>query len=520
MKDIPLKILTTIEAYQILGVEYTSPDFYQLIGLIDTLINQHKNKERLPVYIYSHADKLRLLEEDKDVESNIIKTPPLGKSPTLHYLSEIAEYPGRGIFILLDLSKEFYNDASKSFHPAIPSYIRSIASNRNKDKKVIFLSEKINVAPDLLRIFPVINIPLPNLESRINTINNFVEEELNNEVQLSCNDIAIAAAGLSQGEIEQQMQYFKTQCNLEEKPYTSSGLQIHINKYKTELLRKLKVEVSEPKQVDFGGHENLKLWLDEAYALMQPSIAEYGLPRYKGCLLGGVSGCGKTLVAETIAAKWNLPLIKLSIPALKGGLVGQSENNLKNALAMLKGIYGVLLIDEVEKAMAGLNTDSSGVSGGMVSILLDYMNAQDSQFIIATANNVKKLPSELLRAGRLNERWFVGLPGEDARLEIFKIHLYKDPRRITLSHRQSLNRDLKILVDKTEGFSGAEIAEIVLRGLTSAVLNQRPQKPLLCDFTSNFPVPLSVSHPERFRETMEWAKNARHTSNNFALSNV
>ncbi len=230
-------------------------------------------------------------------------------------------------------------------------------------------------------------------------------------------------------------------------------------------------------------------------------------------LLAGVSGCGKTLVAKSIASQWNMPLIKLSLGALKGRYVGESEGNLKQALELTKYIDGILLIDEVEKGTAGHGTDSTGVSGGMLSILLDHMNEQDNQFVVLTANNVAQIPSELLRSGRINERWFVDLPGRRSREEIIKIHLFADPRRVDPDYQDQLEPEILQLVDRTQGYSGAELEEIVLRGLRQAICQKRPRQPMLKDFIKDLPVPLKTFNNQQHQKVEEYKKYARLTSN-------
>lgn len=518
MSNITLNLQSTIESHNLIGIEYISPDFDQIIDLVDQLVNSKRKEEnQVPIYVYSHAQKLQRVIEGIGEDSNVLKSVPMGADPTIPYLKEFMDYPGSGVFIFKDLHQSFYHKPSKTFCPIIPSYLRTIAScefETDQYKKIIFLGEKIEIAPELLRLLPVLTIPLPNQQSRENAIQSFlIDKQLNHTLELDIYNIARAAAGLSTGEITQQIHYHYHQCFLENQDISSVRVQQHITHYKTNLLKKLKIEVIEPRPTNFGGHEILKQWLNDAKVLMQPAMASYGLPPYKGCLLGGVSGCGKTLVAETIAHEWNLPLIKLSIPALKGGLVGQSENNLKNALKLIENIKGIVLLDEVEKAISGRGTDSSGVSDGMLSILLDWMNAQDSQFIVATANDVKRIPSELMRSGRLNERWFVGLPGKDARREILEIHLFNDSRKIDPDYRETLETQvIDILVGKIEGLSGAEIAETVIRGLRTAVLNQRPQRPILQDFLQDIPASLAKSHSEQHQEIMAWSQNAKPTS--------
>ncbi len=510
------KTIAAIKAYQAIGIQYYAPDFKQWIDWLANTISSVPAMTNIPIFYYSQATGLFRVKYNTFEQSDILAPVQPGQDPVSHYLKEYLNYQGKGIFIMTDLDKYFFNTSSNSYHKLASSYLRTITTiveqSQEISKRLIFLSEKIDLEADLLRLVPILDFPLPNQISRENTIAEVLaEKEIEQGIEVE--KIAKAAAGLTLNEIEDRINNYYFYRQQENKEFNNSSLLESMTEYKTSLLKKLKIEVANPKQTQFGGHEVLRKWLQDAYQLMQPQISEeYGLPKYKGCLLAGVSGCGKTLVAETIAHEWNLPLIKLSIPSLKGGLVGQSENNLKNALKLIENIEGIVLIDEIEKAIGGRGTDSSGVSDGMLSILLDWMNAQENQFVIATANDVTRLPSEVLRSGRMNERWFVDLPGTKARKQILEIHLYQNSKRVEPKYKKSINDYLLELVDRTQGFSGAELQEIVLRGLRQAVIEGRPRQPMFKDFVVDLPAKLSESHPEQHKAIVAWGKNARPTS--------
>ena len=268
-----------------------------------------------------------------------------------------------------------------------------------------------------------------------------------------------------------------------------------------------------PSDKTFGGHDLLRRWLEGVREIIKPEARAYGLPFPKGCLLAGVSGVGKTLIAQSISNSWNLPLIKLSIPALKGGLVGESENNLKRALELIKMVEGVVLIDEIEKAVSGAGTDSSGVTGGMLSILLDYLNENEQHFVICTANDIFSIPSELMRKGRLDKLWFAGLPSSTERDEILKIHFFRD-NRVADDYTDKVLEFLPLLVDRTENFSGAELAALVIEGLNNIYLEGRARKPQSDDFIpligSN--PPLAVTQAEKHAKIMQTSQRFQWTS--------
>lgn len=178
----------------------------------------------------------------------------------------------------------------------------------------------------------------------------------------------------------------------------------------------------------------------------------------KGILLVGVQGCGKSLISKGFGAWLNWPVLRLDVGALMGGVVGESEGNMRSALRLVDAVAPcVLWIDEIEKAVGG-HASSAKSDGGtllrMVGQLLTWMQEHTSRvFTVATCNDFSKLPPELTRAGRFNERFFVDLPTLSERVEIARIHL--------LRVKASPEFDA-FIAGLTEGFSGAEIEDVVL----------------------------------------------------------
>lgn len=517
------KVIAKVWTHQIVCIEDEAANAVNWIIWFANQIYRHDQK---PFYTYNMAEGMRRFGEVGDpssasrvklgfAETDIFDKPELGVDPVTYYLDQFVKFKDDGIFVFQDLHKSIVDPRTGTYDPLIVSYLRTIASDSEIDthytKRLIFLGQKIELPDELIRLIPIVNFPLPNLRTREAAVSQSILTSGTIE-NIDKNLIAEAASGLTVTEISAQIKNCHQNASMVGANFDTPNILAHVIDYKTRLLERLKVQVYPTSNAQFGGHEILKDWLDEAYLMMQPEIAEYGLPKYKGMLLAGVSGCGKTLIAKSIASSWNLPLIKLNLGELKGRYVGESEQNLKKALSLIGYLEGVLLIDEVEKTTAGSNSDSTGVSTNMLSQLLDYMNEQSKQFVVLTANNVAQIPSELLRSGRINERWFVDLPGKKSRREILDIHLFSDPRRIKTEHRPQLEEELAELVDRTKGYSGAEIEEISLRGLRRAIRMNRPQRPLLKDFMFDLPVPLNRSHQQQHQKISEYKKYARTTS--------
>ena len=262
-----------------------------------------------------------------------------------------------------------------------------------------------------------------------------------------------------------------------------------------------------------GGLDNLKAWLKVRETTYSPAAREYGLPAPKGAVLVGISGCGKSLTAKAVATAWQCPLLRLDLGALKAKFVGDSEENIRKAFKVIETIDRcVVWIDEIEKAMAGASSGASdgGVSADALGVVLNWMQERTSNaFVIATANSVENLPPELLRKGRFDEIFFVGLPNETERKGVLKASLKSNGRG-------DLKIDYQRVVEATEGFTGAEIAELVPTSLYVAFADgaREPSTQDLVNAAANVN-PLSKTKAEAVAELVKWGnENARSATLN------
>lgn len=226
---------------------------------------------------------------------------------------------------------------------------------------------------------------------------------------------------------------------------------------------------------DIGGLENLKAWFQrkaKIYKLMDRA-KKYGVDAPKGVLIAGVPGCGKSLNAKAAAALFGVPLLRLDMGRLMGKYVGESEGNLRRAISLAEAISPcVLWIDELEKAFAGIGSWGGGaeVTTRLFGNFLTWLQEKDSPtFVVATANDITKLPPELLRKGRFDEIFYVGLPKAEEREKILRIHIKK--RR---PHDLEELR-VKELADITEGFSGADLEGVVKDAVEAAFTDDKDQ---------------------------------------------
>ncbi|MGA7827863.1 MAG: AAA family ATPase, partial [Geobacteraceae bacterium] len=250
-----------------------------------------------------------------------------------------------------------------------------------------------------------------------------------------------------------------------------------------------------------GGMENLKHWLkrrESAFGLEGISSG-FGLP--KGVLIMGVAGCGKSLLVKAIATEWRLPLIRLDMSTVYSGIFGSPEASLSKAFKTAEAVAPcVLWIDEIESGITthGFKSEGGASSRVLGSFLTWMQEKREPVFVAATANAIEMLPAEVLRKGRFDEIFYVGLPETAAREEIFRIHLTSRDADLSAF-------DIRLLAGSTKGFSGAEIEQVVHSAIFEARADQRPmtQQDLMSMVSRT--VPLSITMAEQIKKIEAWA---------------
>lgn len=258
--------------------------------------------------------------------------------------------------------------------------------------------------------------------------------------------------------------------------------------------------------VNLGGLDNLKDWLKKRKTAFSVQAFNYGLPTPRGLLLVGIQGTGKSLTAKVIANDWQLPLLKLDVGKLFGGIVGESESRLRQMINVAETISPCILwIDEIDKAFT--NTESKGDSGTSNRVLATFVSWLSEKtkpvFVIATANNIDLLPLEIIRKGRFDEIFFLDLPKKEERKEIFKIHLQE-------FRPSSCNSfDYSKLADLSDSFSGAEIRQSIIEGMYHAFYEER-------DFTTDDiclalkeSIPLANLESNQMSKLQNWASSGQ-----------
>ncbi|MEV7645442.1 AAA family ATPase [Streptomyces rubiginosohelvolus] len=258
-----------------------------------------------------------------------------------------------------------------------------------------------------------------------------------------------------------------------------------------------------PSDYSVGGLSSLRTWLSRKHRLMHADLRGTGLRPPRGVLLVGVPGCGKSLSAKAVSQHWQLPLYRLDMASIHGKYLGESESRMREALATADRVAPCILwIDEIEKGLAGGN-DQTGVPQRVLGQFLFWLQESESRaFVVATANDVRSLPPELLRKGRFDELFFVDLPDEEDRKEIIELYY----RRYVKAEPDA--DQVTRLVDISEGFAGADIesalhdvgAEVLLNGGAEAL------HPSFVLQTFANTTPLSRTNPEQVEDIRAWGR--------------
>jgi hypothetical protein len=402
------------------------------------------------------------------------------------------------VFILRDFHR-FLEDVS------ISRKLRNLArSLKSQPKNLVLLAPDVSIPDDLSEVLTVLDFPLPKatdiqieLERLLGNLGQLLDERILDELVRSCQGLSmerirrVLARGVA---THGTLRVDDVELILEEKRQTIRQTQI------------LDFYAAQEDITDIGGLDNLKEWLFRRGGAFSEKARQYGLPYPRGLLLVGIQGTGKSLSAKAIAHHWHLPLLRLDVGRLFGGLVGESELRTRQMIQVAEALAPcVLWIDEIDKAFAGADgRGDSGTTSRVFGTFITWLAEKTSPvFVVATANNVQALPPEMLRKGRFDEIFFVGLPSQEERREIFIVHLTR------LRPHNLKSYDLDRLAYETPDFSGAEIEQILIEAMHLGFSQNR-------DFTTDDileaasqMIPLARTAQDQIHLLQDWAATGK-----------
>nr|YP_009308938.1 hypothetical protein [Toxarium undulatum]AOS86681.1 hypothetical protein [Toxarium undulatum] len=371
-------------------------------------------------------------------------------------------------------------------------------------KTIIILSSDLSIPKELQDLITILEFQLPS-EDEINHELKRLIKILNIQIdQTLFENLSRACHGLSIERIRRVLsKIIATYKNINQDSIT-----ILLNE-KKQIIRQTEIleywSVNE-KIDNIGGIENLKQWLKKRKTSFSIQASNYGLPTPRGLLLIGIQGTGKSLTAKAIATEWQLPLLKLDVGKLFGGIVGESESRLRQMIDLAQTLSPCILwIDEIDKAFS--NNESKGDSGTSNRVLGTFISWLSEKtkpvFVVATANNIELLPIEVIRKGRFDEIFFLDLPKLEERKQIFKIHIKEfRPKTWEVFNYQKL-----ALLSKE--FSGAEIRQSIIEAMYQGFYEQREfNTEDICSALTEI-VPLAHLEDNQTIKLQNWATSGR-----------
>ncbi|HEY3802468.1 MAG TPA: AAA family ATPase [Kofleriaceae bacterium] len=415
-------------------------------------------------------------------------------------IDHVLRAEGRALFVLRDFHP-FLKE------PAVVRRLRDAATELRKTKKSLcVLSPTTKIPPELEKsISAVLDWDLPNRQ----------------EIEAAARKVLPNLPAATQQIIESDPQYMERVVEgalgltlvEAENVFAKSAVRTHtfdletILEEKKQIIRKsglLEYYEHREEFSDVGGMDILKDWLVKRRSAFGSRAKDFGLPLPKGILLIGVPGTGKSLTAKAVGALWQMPLLRLDVGKIFGGLVGSSEENMRSVIKTAEAIApAILWIDELEKGFSGTQSSGStdgGTTSRVFASFITWLQEKTSPvFVIATANNVHQLPPELLRKGRFDEIFFCDLPDREDRRQILDIHLRK-------KNRDPGQFDMDKLVDATVDYSGAELEQAVIAALYDAFDSGGDLTTEGLAKTVGEIVPLAITMREMIESMREWAR--------------
>lgn len=418
------------------------------------------------------SDSRKVIEYNNGLGIVDFKTKSVMKECDLFSFLKLVKDDGydHSVFIVLkDVHTQLDN-------PEIVSLLKYIAErnlyNECYNASIFIVASKFCIPEELEDLITVFDLPLPTVSEIKNIMIEFTKDLDIQVLEDVLSEIALSFKGLNEFQIKQIL-------NL---AYQDGGVLDFDDKQlilsqKEQLIKKAGLLEMIPVHEtidDIGGLENLKEWLYKKECIFNQldKATKFGVDIPKGIMIVGMPGCGKSLAAKATAKLFEIPLVRLDVGRLLGKYIGESEENMRKALRLSEAISPcVLWIDEIEKAFSGVGGSGGGsdVTTRLFGQFLTWMQEKENTvFIVATANNISRIPPEFLRKGRFDELFYVDFPNDEERRKIIEIHLKK---------RNKWNKELDIisLVKLTGGYNGADLEDIVKDAIGNCFIEGRVQ---------------------------------------------
>jgi AAA+ superfamily predicted ATPase len=422
-------------------------------------------------------------------------------------LQTVAATKTRCMFVLKD-----FHPFVKGDNPANVPIVRLMKdtartiknATRESARCIVFLSAKVDLPEDLQNEVVLLDYPLPDTEELTQAVKDVLasipaDVRENAESDLNMEAVTRAAKGLTLAEA--------TNC-FAKSLIGSKKLNVNLinNEKKQIVSRDGLLEWIDPAGglESVGGLEELKRWLLQHKKALSAKARAFGLPEPKGVVCFGLPGTGKSLSAKACSLAWQRPILRLDFGRLFGGLLGESEENMRKALQIVEAVGDcILFCDEMDKGLGGSDSSGGSTDGGaqlrMLGTFLTWLQEKKSSvFVFATLNKIDGLPPELFRKGRWDEIFFVDLPNLNERKAIWQVH-------ITKRDRKADNFDVSLFADRTEGFSGAEIEACFTDAMFDAFDTDTDVTNGHVLASIKRTVPLSKTAPEKIAEMRAWA---------------
>jgi len=421
------------------------------------------------------------------------KTSPEGTRSAEAALAHLSTEKSPCIVVL----KDFHHHIER---PEVARQLRDLSLQlAERSQTLIFLSPSAVVPTELEKDIATLELPLPGLKEVARLFHTLVKgQKIEVDLELF-EQVVKASLGLTEDEIKRV--YSKV---LLRSGSFSREQVVDIISEKSQIIRRSQYLEFHPLNTtmgEVGGLENLKDWLNSRTGSFSEKARSYGLPQPRGVFLLGVQGCGKSLTAKAIADLWKVPLLRLDVGALVLG-ASTAEEGLRRAIRIAESMAPVVLwVDEIEKAFAGVDSGAgdSASAARIFGSFITWLQEKDAPvFVVATGNDVRRLPPELLRKGRFDEIFWVDLPDIHEREAIFSIHLGRRGRR-------AADFDCWELAEVSDKFSGAEIEQSIVDAMFQSFAEDREVETLDILRALRQTVPLARTMDQAIKELKEWA---------------